>query len=329
MAETMRAAVYDRYGPARDVLRVTEIERPEPGPGEVRVRIRVSGVNPTDWRVRSGSQSGGDPPFPYLVPNQDGAGEIDAVGEGVDPGRIGTRVWVWFAAHGRQHGSAAQWVCLPERQAVPLPDGASFDLGASLGIPAMTAHHCLFRDGALDGRAVLVAGGAGAVGHFAIELARRGGAHVIATVSSDEKGELARAAGAATVVNYRADDAADAIKAAAPEGVDRIVEVAPTANAALDAEVIAPDGVVSIYAADGDLATPVRPLMARNVCLRFVLVYNVQAEWLARAVDEVSAAAAAGDLSELPAHRFPLDDIAAAHEAVEAAAVGKVLVDIP
>jgi NADPH2:quinone reductase len=325
----MRAAVYERYGPARDVLRVTEIERPEPGPGEVRVRMRVSGVNPTDWRVRSGSQGGGEPPFPYLVPNQDGAGEIDAVGEGVDPGRIGERAWVWFAAHGRQHGSAAQWVCLPERQAVRLPDDASFDLGASLGIPAMTAHHCLFRDGAIDGRAVLVAGGAGAVGHFAIELARRGGAHVIATVSSDEKAGLARSAGAGTIVNYRAEDAADAIRAAAPEGVDRIVEVAPAANAALDAEVIAPNGVVAIYAADGDLATPVRPLMVRNVALRFVLVYNVPPEWLARAVEDVSAAVAAGDLSELPAPRFPLDEIAAAHEAVEAGAVGKVLVDIP
>ncbi|HEX5248997.1 MAG TPA: NADPH:quinone reductase [Gaiellales bacterium] len=328
MAETMRAAVYERYGPARDVLRVTEIERPEPGPGEVRVRMRVSAVNPTDWRVRSGSQSGGDPPFPYLVPNQDGAGEIDAVGEGVDAGRAGTRVWVWFAAHGRQHGSAAQWVCLPERQAVPLPAGASFELGASLGIPALTAHHCLFRDGAIDGSTVLVAGGAGAVGHFAIELGRRGGAHVIATVSSDEKAELARKAGAEAIVNYRADDCAATIRAAAPEGVDRIVEVAPAANAALDAEVIAPDGVVAIYAADGDLATPVRPLMVRNVALRFVLVYNVAAEWLARAVDDVSAALAAGDLSELPAHRFALDDIAAAHEAVESGAVGKVLVEI-
>ena len=329
MAETMRAAVYERYGPARDVLRVAEIERPEPGPGEVRVRMHVSAVNPTDWRVRSGSQSGGDPPFPFLVPNQDGAGEIDAVGEGVDTARVGTRAWVWFAAHGRQHGSAAQWVCLPERQAVALPAGASFELGASLGIPALTAHNCLFRDGAIDGRSVLVAGGAGAVGHFAIELGRRAGAHVIATVSSDDKAELARKAGAETIVNYRADDAAAAIRAAAPEGVDRIVEVAPAANAALDAEVIAPNGVVAIYAADGDLATPVRPLMVRNACLRFVLVYNVPAEWLARAVDDVSAALAGGDLSELPAHRFALDDIAAAHEAVEGGAVGKVLVDVP
>ena len=328
MSETMQAAVYERYGPAREVLRVAEIERPEPGPGEVRVRMRVSGVNPTDWRVRSGSQ-GSEPPFPFMVPNQDGAGEIDAVGAGVDPARVGQRVWVWFAAAGRQHGSAAQWTCLPQRQAVPFAEGASLDLGASLGIPALTAHHCLFRDGDLAGRTVLVAGGAGAVGHFAIELAHDAGARVIATVSSDDKAALAEAAGADVVVNYRAEDAAELIRAAAPDGVERIVEVAPSANAALDLAAVAPNGVVSIYAADGDLETPVRPLMAKNVVLRFVLIYNVADEWLARAVADVSAAVAAGRLTELPAHRFPLAEIAAAHEAVEGGAVGKVLVDIP
>jgi NADPH2:quinone reductase len=328
MPETMQAAVYERYGPAREVLRVTDLPRPEPGDGEVRVRMRVSGVNPTDWRVRSGSQ-GGEPPFPYMVPNQDGAGEIDAVGADVDPARVGERVWVWFAAAGRQHGSAAQWTCLPARLAVPLPDGASFDLGASLGIPAMTAHHCLFRDGGLDGRRVLVAGGAGAVGHFAIELAHAAGARVIATVSSDEKAALARAAGAHVVVNYRAGDAAERVREAAPDGVDRIVEVAPSANAALDLASLAPNGVVSIYAADGDLETPVRPLMVKNAVLRFVLIYNVAGEWLERAVADVSAAVAAGRLTELPPHRFALADIAAAHEAVEAGVTGKVLVDIP
>jgi NADPH:quinone reductase len=328
MSETMQAAVYERYGPASEVLRLTELERPEPGPGEVRVRMRVSGVNPTDWRVRSGSQSSA-PPFAYMVPNQDGAGEIDAVGPGVDAARVGQRVWVWFAANGRQHGTAAQWTCLPERQAVPLAEGATLDLGASLGIPALTAHHCLFRDGDVAGRTVLVAGGAGAVGHFAIELAHAAGARVIATVSSDEKAALAEAAGADVVVNYRADDAAERIRAAAPDGADRIVEVAPAANAALDAAVVAPNGVVSIYAADGDLEAAVRPLMVKNVCLRFVLVYTVPAEWLARAVDHVSAAVAAGRLTELPAHRFTLAEIAAAHEAVEGGAVGKVLVDIP
>ncbi len=327
MGETMRAAVYDRYGPAREVLRVTEIERPEPGPGEVRVRMRVSGVNPTDWKTRMGS-AGSTPPFPYLVPNQDGAGEIDAVGEGVDRGRIGQRVWVYFAAQKRQHGAAAQWTCLPQGQAVELPDSASFDLGASLGIPALTAHHCLLADGPVDGQTVLVAGGAGAVGHFAIELGRRAGARVVTTVSSDEKATIARAAGAQAVVNYRREDAAAAILAAAPGGVDRVVEVAPAANAALDVAVAADHATVVAYASDGDLATPVRPLMQRNLTLRFVLVYDITPQALARAVAGVSAAVAAGDLTELPAHRFGLDQIAAAHEAVEGNAVGRVLIDI-
>lgn len=327
MAETMRAAVYDRYGPAREVLRVAEIERPQPSAGEVRVRMRVSGVNPTDWKSRSGSP-GSAPPFPYLVPNQDGAGEIDAAGEGVDPGRVGQRVWVYFAAHKRQHGAAAQWVCLPERQVAELPDSASFDLGASLGIPALTAYHCLFADGPVEGKTVLVAGGAGAVGHFAIELAQRAGAHIVTTVSSDEKAALARAAGAHFIVNYRTEDAAAAILAAAPGGVDRVIEVAPAANTSLDVAVAAGHGVVVAYASDGDLATPVRPLMQRNLTLRFVLVYDIPRGALERAVAGVSAAVAAGDLTELPALRFGLDEIAAAHDAVERNAVGKVLVDI-
>jgi NADPH2:quinone reductase len=328
MSETMRAAVYDRYGPAREVLRVAEIERPEPAAGEVRVRMRVSGVNPTDWKARSGSP-GAVPPFPYLVPNQDGAGEIDAVGAGVDSGRVGQRVWVYFAAQNRQHGTAAQWVCLPERQSVTLPDSAPYGLGASLGIPALTALHCLVADGPIAGRTVLVAGGAGAVGHFAIELGRRAGARVITTVSSEEKAALARAAGAQTIVNYRTEDAATAILAAAPGGVDRVIEVAPAANIALDVAVAAEHATVVAYASDGDLTTPVRPLMQGNLTLRFVLVYDIPGEALERAVAGVSEALAAGDLTELPARRFPLDDIAAAHEAVERNAVGKVLVDIP
>ena len=323
----MQAAVYDRYGPAREVLRMAAIERPQPDPGEVRVRMHVSAVNPTDWRVRSGSQ-GTTPPFPYMVPNQDGAGVIDAVGAGVSEALVGRRVWVYFAAHNRQHGTAAQWLCLPQHQAVPLPDGASLDLGASLGIPALTAHRCLFADGPVDGRTMLVAGGAGAVGHFAIELGRRAGARILATVSSDEKTALAQAAGAEVVVNYRSEGAAELIRAAAPGGIDRVIEVAPAANAALDLEVLAPHGVVSAYASDGDLTTPVRPLMALNACLRFVLIYNVAEADLRTAVTDVTAALAAGDLSELPPHRFPLAEIAAAHEAVETGAVGKVLVDI-
>jgi NADPH2:quinone reductase len=321
----MRAAVYNRNGPAAEVLRVVDLERPEPAPGEVRVRVRLSAVNPTDWKSRAGSR--GRLTHPYLVPNQDGAGVVDAVGEGVDPRRVGQRVWLWFAAWQRQHGTAAEWVCLPERQAAPLPDGVSFELGASMGIPALTAHRCLFADGPIDGRTVLVAGGAGAVGHFAIQLGKRAGARVIATVSSPEKAALAEAAGADAVVNYRDGDAAAAIRAIAPAGVDRVVEVAPAANLPLDLRVLAPGGTVVSYASDGDLSTPMFPLMQANVTLRFVLVYTVPGDALLRGVDDITAALAEGALTELPAVRFPLDRIAAAHDAVEGGAVGKVFVE--
>jgi NADPH:quinone reductase len=197
----MRAALYDHHGPAREVLRVEDLERPEPGPGEVRVRVEVSGINPTDWKSRSGATP--RPIDGFQIPHLDGAGVIDAVGDGVDAGRTGQRVWVWMASAGRRWGTAAEWTVVPQRQAVPLPDNASAELGASLGVPAMTAHRCLFADGPVDGKTVLVAGGAGAVGHFAIELAKRAGARVIATVSGPHKAELAAKAGADLVVNYR------------------------------------------------------------------------------------------------------------------------------
>ena len=323
----MKAVWYERCGPAAEVLTYGERPTPVAGRGEVRVRLEASGVNPADVGRRAGSYRGQE--FPLVIPNSDGAGIIDQVGDGVTRLKAGQRVWLFNGQrNGRALGTAAEYIALAEQLVTPLPDQLSFAQGATLGISAMTAWCCLFADGPIAGKTVLVTGGAGAVGNYAVQLAKWGGARVIATVSSDEKAELARKAGARTIVNYRADDCAATIRAAAPEGVDRIVEVAPAANAALDAEVIAPNGVVAIYAADGDLATPVRPLMVRNVALRFVLVYNVAAEWLTRAVDDVSAALAAGDLSELPAHRFALDDIAAAHEAVESGAVGKVLVDI-
>ena len=326
----MLAARYDRTGPAAEVLRVEEVEQPAPGPGEVLVRIRVSGVNPTDHKTRSGATGGVT--FPFHVPNQDGAGVVEAVGEGVDPARVGERVWLFFAAWQRQWGTAAQYTVLPAEQAVPLPDGASDDLGASLGIPAMTAHRCLFADGPVEGRTVLVAGGAGAVGHAAIELARWGGAaRVIATVSSEEKGELARAAGADALVFYRAADAADQLRAAAPDGVDRIVELSLSQNLELDLAGAAPHAVISSYANEGggDAPVPVRRLMVPNVTLRFVLVYTMPPDAIAAAVDGVGAAVGDGALTPLPVIRFGLDDIAEAHDAVEAGAVGKVVVDVP
>jgi NADPH:quinone reductase len=320
----VKAALYDRYGPAAEVLRVEEIERPEPGPGEVRVKVAVSALNPTDYKTRGGSTP--RPIDGFQVPHHDGAGVIDAVGEGVDPARVGQRVWLWFAAFGRRWGTAAEWTVVPERQAVPLPEGASLELGASLGVPAMTAHRCLFADGPVAGKTVLVAGGAGAVGHFAIQLARRAGAQVIATVSGPEKAELARQAGADHVVNYRDPDAADQIRAVAPR-VDRVVEVALGANLALDLPLAGPGTVIVTYAAETtDPVLPVRACMTANVVLRFILLYGVPADALDHAVADISAALAEGVLTELPERRFPLSEIVAAHEAAEAGPVGKLLV---
>ena len=238
----MRAVVYSHTG-GREVLRLVERPAREPGPGEVRVKMQVSGVNPTDWKARRRSRAGAELPFPELVPNQDGAGTIDAAGDGVPTGRVGERVWLWEAAWQRADGTAQELVVIPSRQAVRLPDAASMDVGASLGIPALTAHRCLtvselgprkLAPRALHAQTVLVAGGAGAVGHAAIQLACWAGARVISTVSSDEKAELALSAGAEHAVNYRASEAADEIRALAPKGIDVIVEVAPAENAVLD-----------------------------------------------------------------------------------------------
>jgi NADPH:quinone reductase len=323
----MRAALYDRHGPAREVLRVEEVERPEPGPGELRVKVELSGINPTDWKSRSGATP--RPIDGFQIPHHDGAGVVDAVGEGVDPGRIGQRVWLWLAARGRW-GTAAEWSVVPARQAVPLPGGASAELGASLGVPAMTAHRCLFADGPVDGKTVLVAGGAGAVGHYAVELARRAGARVITTVSGPQKAELAAKAGADLVVNYREPDAAEQIRSfAGPGGVDHVVEVALGANLQLDLAVIRRPGArIVTYAAEAaDPVLPVRACMTANVALRFVLLYGVPPEALDRAVEDITAALADGALTELPVIRFPLDEIAAAQDTLEGGAViGKVLI---
>jgi NADPH2:quinone reductase len=309
------------------VLLVDEIAQPEPAEGEVLVRLRLSGVNPTDWKARASR----DPDFPFQVPNQDGVGVIEAVGPGVDEARVGERVWVYFAAWRRQWGTAAQWTVVPTEQAVLLAPEASDELGASLGIPALTAHRCLFADGPIAGRTVLVAGGAGAVGHAAIELARWGGAHVIATVSNETKAALARTAGAHEVVDYRREDAAEKIRAVAPNGVDRVVEVAPAVNFPLDLAVCAPSATIASYANDGgeDATLQVAPLMRRNTTFRFVLVYTMPPEALRQAVSEVGAALWEGALTALPVHRYSLQDIASAHDAVEQAAVGKVVVEIP
>ena len=339
----MRAVVHRETG-GPEVLRLVDRPAPVAGPGEVVVRVAVSGVNPTDWKVRKGARPGEPTRSPETVPNQDGAGTIVAVGSGVDGGRVGQRVWLWEAAWHRSDGTAQELLAIGEDHAVPLPDDAPFDVGASLGIPALTAHRALtvgsegtstLGPGALDGRTVLVAGGAGAVGHAAIQLARWAGATVVTTVSSPEKAALALAAGAHHVVNYRTEDTAQALRGIAPKGVDIVVEVAPTANTALDAAVVARNGVIAIYASEGDtpLMIPVRPAMSDNVRYQFILVYTMPDAAKARAVRDVSAAAAAGVLgvgeaAGLPLHRFPLERTADAHRAVEQGAVGKVLIDV-
>ena len=339
----MRSVVYSEPGDS-SVLSLQERPLPEPGPGEVRVRVVISGVSPTDWKARAGGTYGDALPFPEITPNQDGAGVVDAVGDGVDGLRVGDRVWLYMAAAERPTGTAQEYTVVPATRAVPLPEGTSFDVGASLGVPAMTAHRALtthehgpdrLAPGALTGKTVLVSGGAGAVGHAAIQLARWAGATVITTISSDEKAALATAAGAHHTVNYREDGAADRIRAIAPEGVDIVVEVSVPQNAPLVAEVLANHGVVSIYANNGgDEATlPVRPNMSVNARYQFLLLYTVGDAALSAAAEDITAALRDGALpvgadAGLPLTRFPLEQTAAAHDAVEGDTVGKVLVDV-
>jgi len=337
-----RAVVYTETG-GPDVLQVVQRPIREPGPGEVRVRMHRAGVNPTDWKSRRGDGTP-RPVDPPQVPGQDGAGIVDAVGAGVEAALHGLRVWIWEAAYGRADGTAQEFAIVPARHVVTLPDLASFDLGASLGIPFITAHRCLtvtedgplrLGPGTLDGRVVLVAGGAGAVGNAAIQLARWSDATVIATVSGPRKAQLAAVAGADHVINYRQQDVVSEVRKISSRGVDTIVEVAPSANASIDASVVARCGSVAMYASGGgdNLILPVRPLMAPNARWQFVLVYTAPAAAKGIAIDDIAAAIIDGAIrvggdAGLPLHHFPLDRAADAHAAVERGAVGKVLIDL-
>ena len=338
----MRAITYRQNGDP-DVLTLVDKPLSEPGPGEVRVRIHRSGVNPTDWKSRRGTRPG-NPVDPPQVPNQDGSGVVDAVGPGVEAALLGLRVWVWEAAYQRPEGTAQEYALVPAHQVVHLPDSASFDLGAALGVPFLTAHRALtvtedgplrLGPGTLQGRTVLVAGGAGAVGNAAIQLARWSDATVLTTVSSPEKANLAARAGADHVIDYRQQDVVAEVRKIAPDGVSTIVEVAAAANADIDVGVIGRHGSVAVYADDGGapLSLPVRPLMVENARWQFVLVYTAPADWKRRAIADVSAAVLdgavrVGEEAGLPLHHFPLERTADAHAAVEAGAVGKVLVDV-
>lgn len=325
----MKAVWYERLGAAREVLQAGELDDPQPGAGEVRVRLAVSGVNPIDVKRRLGGRGGMT--ASRIVPHFDGAGHVDAVGSGVDGERIGERVWVYKAQWRRDFGTAAELVVVPSECAVPLPDAVNFAAGASLGIPALTAYPCVYTDGDVAGQTVLVTGGAGAVGRYAIQFAKLGGAQVISTVSNDEKAELARSAGADHVVNYRDEDVASRVKdLTADRGVDRIVEVEFGGNLATGLAVLKPGSVIAAYASQA-VPEPVIPfyaLMYQSVVVRHVLTFQVAPELERQAVASISEWLRQGKLSHHLGARFPLQETAAAHEAVENGAVGKVLVEI-
>ncbi|MFV1989040.1 MAG: NADPH:quinone reductase, partial [Gemmatimonadota bacterium] len=328
----MEAIWYERTGPAAEVLQFGEVETPTPGPGEVRVRLRTSGVNPSDTKRRAG-WIGLEMVHSRVIPHSDGAGTIDAVGAGVSESRLGERVWLWNAQGGsRPYGTAAGFVVLPEELAVPLPDGVDFGVGAGLGVPGCTAHYAVFGDGPVGGQTILVQGGAGAVGHLAIQLATLGGARVLATVSSAGKAEIASSAGADATIDYRVETVGDRLDdLTGGEGVDRIIEVDLAANLAVDVEAIKPNGRIASFSCSSDPAPVVSyyPLAFKDVRIHFLQGYLLPPVARRSAIRDLNAWLHAGQLEVRIGARFPLSETAAAHETLEKAGViGKIIVDV-
>ncbi len=325
----MLAAWYEKHGAAREVLRVGEQPDPVPGPGEVRVRLHASAVNPSDVKARAGSR----PVIPpRVIPDSDGAGEIDRVGAGVSKRRLRQRVWTYNGQWQRASGTSAQYIALPAGLAVPLPRKLSWAQGACLGIPVMTAHRCLFADGPIRGMTVLVTGGAGVVGHYAVQLARWAGARVIATVSSPEKAAHARNGGAHATIDYRTENVAARIDALTRgKGVDRVVDVELGVNLPTYEKMLRPAAMIATYAAAAAQETvlPSR-LRQRNVTVRMVFVYTMPDAAKRQALADIGRWIATGRPKYAIAARFPLGEIAAAHETVESGKkIGHVILDIP
>ncbi len=325
----MRAVWYSDFGPAAEVLELGDMVTPEPGLGEVRVRVAAAGINPVDTKRRRGGR--GAMPAPRVIPHFDGAGTIDAVGPGVPESRLGERVWVYEAQWQRALGSAAEFVVLAADRAVRMPENTGFAEGACIGIPAMTAHRCVFADGPVAGQTVLVTGGAGAVGGYAVQFAKLGGAQVIATVSSAEKAAMAAAHGAAHVIDYKTEDVAARIaELTGGAGVGRIVEVEFGGNLETAVEAIAGNGVIAAYASDAALepALPFYRLVYKNVTVHHVLVLAMPESAKQEAVADICRWMDAGALRHHVGERFPLEETAAAHEAVERGAFGNVVIDV-
>ena len=327
----LRAAYFEKFGPARDVLEIGDVDSPAPGPGEVLVRLSHSGINPSDVKKRAGS-------FPnllddgFVIPNSDGAGVIQAVGDGVGDERVGERVWVYQAQFGRRFGTAAEFAALASERAPRLPGNASFETGACLGIPAMTAHRCVFADGDVHGQSILITGGAGRVGHYAIQWAKLGGARVIATASNADDEKTCCKAGANRVVNHRDDAFAAAVLEANNEApVDRIIDVEFGANLDASLKVLRTGGTIATYSSTQvpEPSLPFFQMMYQDITLRFVIVYAMPEAAKQAAIDDITTALRNEELQHRVASVMPLADIAAANELVEQGTIrGAVLLAI-
>jgi NADPH:quinone reductase len=328
----MQAAFYTRQGPASEVFTVGEQPTPQPGPGEVRVRLRSSGVNPSDYKTRRGGP--GRPPlaWPLVIPHSDGAGTIAAVGAGVPESRIGERVWLWNGQWNRPFGTAAQFIALPSAQAVRMPDKLGDAEAACLGIPAFTALQAVRLAQLKAGTTVLVAGGAGSVGHYAIQFAKRKGATVLTTVSTEVKAEHALRAGADHVIRYRDEDVAARVKAlTGGQGVDAVIEMDLTANAKLYPACVRPHATLVVYGMGATESTlPTFWLMRSQATMKFVVIYEISEDDRQAGLDELDALLREGALQHTVGLRLPLADIARAHDLVEHGQVlGNVVLDIP
>ena len=325
----MRAAWYERNGEARDVLVVGELPTPEPGPGEVRVRLHTSGVNPSDVKSRRGRPLVDN----RVIPDSDGAGVIDAVGADVSKTRVGERVWTWNAQWGRPFGTAAEFVTLPAVQAVRLPDGINFAAGACLGIPALTAFQAVRLLAPKPGQTIMVSGASSSVGHYVSQIAAQRGASVIGTVGSAEKAAYARGAGATETINYKAENVAARIRElTGGRGVDGIIDMDfSSTSKLLGAGVLVPHGTAVIYGSNeqGDVPVPFRELLFKSLTLRFFVVYDLQPDDRRAGLEGVTDLLETGRLKHTIGARFRLDDVAAAHEAVEQGKLlGNTVIDV-
>jgi len=313
----MRAAFYERNGAARDVLSVADVDTPVPGPGEVRVRLKTSGVNPSDVKAREGRTR--KIAYPRVIPHSDGAGVIEMVGDGVPASRKGERVWVWNAQWKRAFGTCAEYVVLPAQYAVPMPAHISDEAGACLGIPAMTAYNAVDVAGVASGMKVLVTGGAGGVGHYAIQFAKARGATVLTTVSSAAKADLAQKAGADHTIDYKRENVGERVAALTGKAVvDAVIEMDLAANAKLYPGILHARSSVVIYGTgSAEASIPAQSLLVNGIRLQFIYVYELTAAERTSAVTGITRMLENKTLINNVALTLPLNDIVAAHEAVE------------